>query len=58
MAKTNRTNNALISLIDDMLNVSRIERGKMEFLFEEAELLPLAQMTYEQLIPQALERKL
>lgn len=58
LAKTNRTNNALISLIDDMLNVSRIERGKMEFLFEEAELLPLAQMTYEQLIPQALERKL
>ncbi len=42
LEKTNRTNNSLISLIDDMLNVSRIERGKMEFLFEQANLLDLA----------------
>lgn len=56
--KTNRTNNSLISLIDDMLNVSRIERGKMEFLFEQTDLLPLVETTYEQLIPQAKEKKL
>ncbi len=56
--KAFRTNNSQISLIDDMLNVSRIERGKMEFLFEKINLLPLAQITYEQLIPQATEHGL
>lgn len=56
--KTNRTNNSLISLIDDMLNVSRIERGKMEFLFEKTDLLPLAKITYEQLLPQSIEKNL
>ncbi|MFA5991461.1 MAG: HAMP domain-containing sensor histidine kinase [Candidatus Doudnabacteria bacterium] len=58
LEKTNRTNNSLISLIDDMLNVSRIERGKMEFLFEQVSLLDLAKITFEQLEPIAKEKKL
>lgn len=58
LEKTSRTNNSLISLIDDMLNVSRIERGKMEFLFEEVDLLPLADLTFEQLIPIAKEKNI
>ncbi|MDE2312137.1 MAG: hypothetical protein KGJ93_03580 [Patescibacteria group bacterium] len=58
LEKTNRTNNSLISLIDDMLNVSRIERGKMEFLFEPADLLSLAELTHEQLLPIAQEKHL
>ncbi len=58
LEKANRTNNAQISLIDDMLNVSRIERGKMEFLFEKVDLMPLAQFAYEQLIPAATEKGL
>ncbi len=58
LEKTNRTNNSLISLIDDMLNVSRIERGKMEFLFEEVDLLPLADLTFEQLTPIAKEKNI
>ena len=56
--KTNRTNNSLISLIDDMLNVSRIERGKMEFLFQPADLLELAKITVEQLEPIAKDKGL
>ncbi len=56
--KTSQTNNALISLIDDMLNVSRIERGKMEFLFEETDLLPLANSAFEQLLPISKDKKL
>lgn len=56
--KTNRTNNSLIRLIDDMLNVSRIERGKMEFLFEPADLLDLVNITFEQLEPIAGEKHL
>ncbi|MEK7161794.1 MAG: histidine kinase dimerization/phospho-acceptor domain-containing protein [Patescibacteria group bacterium] len=58
LEKTNRTNNSLISLIDDMLNVSRIERGKMEFLFEQTSLLDLAKITFEQLEPIAKEKGL
>lgn len=52
------TNNHLISLIEDMLNVSRIERGKMEFLFEPTDTNELAQFAYEQLIPMAQNKKL
>ncbi|MBI5529987.1 MAG: hypothetical protein HY918_00600 [Candidatus Doudnabacteria bacterium] len=58
LEKTNRTNNSLISLVDDMLNVSRIERGKMEFLFQESNLLELAKTTFEQLEPIAKEKGL
>ena len=58
LEKTNRTNNGQISLIDDMLNVSRIERGKMEFLFEPTNLLELANLAFEQLQPMAKEKKL
>ncbi|MBL8030391.1 MAG: GHKL domain-containing protein [Candidatus Doudnabacteria bacterium] len=56
--KANRTNNSQISLIDDMLNVSRIERGKMEFLFEETDALSLADITIEQLTPMSKEKNL
>ena len=53
IAKTEVTNNALISLIDDLLNASRIERGKLEFLFEPVKLDELTKFTVEQLQPQA-----
>lgn len=57
LVKTERTNNLLISLIEDILNVSRIERGKMEFLFAQTDVLDLAKITYEQLQPLASEKK-
>lgn len=56
--KAAMTNNHLISLIEDMLNVSRIERGKMEFLFEQVNVEELARVAYETLIPQAANKKL
>lgn len=56
--KAAQTNNHLISLIEDMLNVSRIERGKMEFLFEPFNVEELARFAYETLIPQAANKKL
>ncbi len=58
IGKANLTNNSLISLIDDLLNVSRIERGKMEFLFEPCNLTDLAKFTYEQLLPIAQDKHL
>ncbi len=56
--KVEITNNGLISLIDDLLNVSRIERGKMEFLFEETSFNDLVQAAVDQLQPQAITKKL
>jgi signal transduction histidine kinase len=58
LKKTELTNNHLISLIEDMLNVSRIERGKMEFLFEPTNVEELARFAYEQLVPIATDKKL
>jgi signal transduction histidine kinase len=58
LKRTQNTNNHLISLIEDMLNVSRIERGKMEFLFEPTNVEELARFSYEQLLPIAGDKKL
>lgn len=58
LKKTQNTNNHLISLIEDMLNVSRIERGKMEFLFEPTATEELASFAHEQLIPMAQDKKI
>ncbi len=58
LRKTQWTNDSLISLIDDLLNVSRIERGKMEFLFEPIDILAITQLTVDQLAPQAENKKL
>ncbi len=56
--KAERSNNLLISLIEDILNVSRIERGTLEFLFEEVDFYNLAKITFEQLEPLAQDKKL
>ncbi len=53
LSKAEATNNSLISLIDDLLNASRIERGKMEFAFGPANLEQLVALTVEQLQPLA-----
>jgi signal transduction histidine kinase len=58
IVKAEITNNSLISLIEDLLNASRIERGKMEFLFEPTDIEELARFTTEQLQPQAALKKL
>jgi signal transduction histidine kinase len=58
LERVQSTNNSQISLIDDLLNASRIERGKMEFFFEMGDLVELAKITYEQLVPQAEIKKL
>jgi signal transduction histidine kinase len=56
--KLQATNNGLISLIDDLLNVSRIERGKMEFLFESVDVAALVNFAVDQLKPTAISKKL
>ncbi len=58
LVKTERSNNLLISLIEDILNVSRIERGTLEFLFEEVDFYNLAKITFEQLEPLAKDKSI
>jgi signal transduction histidine kinase len=58
LIKAEVVNNSQISLIDDLLNASRIERGKMEFLFEPTDISTLAKITVDQLVPQATIKKL
>ncbi len=58
LRKTMSTNNSMISLIDDLLNASRIERGKMEFIPQPTDLVDITQITVDQLLPQAEMRKL
>ena len=58
ITKANLTNNALISLIEDMLNVSRIERGKMQFAFEPTDMREITQMTVDLLAPMAEFKKI
>jgi signal transduction histidine kinase len=58
LRKTMSTNNSMIALIDDLLNVSRMERGKMEFIFQPTDLTEITQITIDQLLPQAEMKKL
>jgi signal transduction histidine kinase len=53
LERAQSVNNNLISLIDDMLNASRIERGKMEFLFEDTDIKQLVDDVISVLIPQS-----
>ncbi len=58
LERVQTANNGQISLIDDLLNASRIERGKMEFFFEPGSIEELTKAAYEQLVPQAEMHKL
>lgn len=58
VSKVMATNDAQISTISDLLNASRIERGKLEFFFEEADFEHLASESVNQLKPLAEMKKL
>jgi signal transduction histidine kinase len=57
LSRINVTNEAQISTIDDLLNASRIERGKLEFFFQEANIVPIVTALVEQLEPLAQMHK-
>lgn len=58
LERTNVTNDAQIATIDDLLNASRIERGKLEFFFEENALEPVVTTLVEQMQPLAQMKKM
>lgn len=49
---------SLVQLVEDLLNVSRIESGRMEFKLEKAEIEPVLQELYENFILIAKEKDL
>lgn len=57
LERANVTNEAQISTIDDLLNASRIERGKLEFFFDKANMVPMVTNLVEQLEPLAQMHK-
>lgn len=57
LERTNVTNEAQISTIDDLLNASRIERGKLEFFFQLGNIAPMVAQLVEQLQPLATMHK-
>jgi len=56
LADANTINDRLIRLVNNMLNVSRIEEGRMVFQLETEELSHVVRAVYSQFIPEA-ERK-
>ena len=58
LERLNITNNAQISLIEDLLNVSRIERGKMEFTYAETDIVKLTEISVQVLLPAAVTKNL
>jgi len=58
LTKTQLTNNELMSLIEDMLNASRIERGTMEFDFSQVNLVEVVEAGVVELTPQAIPKNL
>lgn len=58
LKRTNVTNDAQIATIDDLLNASRIERGKLEFFFDNAPLEPIVSALVEQMQPLAQMKKM
>ena len=58
LERTMVTNDSQIATIDDLLNASRIERGKLEFFFEEAPLEPVISTLVEQMKPLAGMKKM
>lgn len=58
LIETQFVNNSLIALIEDLLNVSRIERGRLEFTFEMTDVVKLSQEIINELYPMAQQKKL
>ncbi|RPI53858.1 MAG: sensor histidine kinase, partial [Deltaproteobacteria bacterium] len=52
------SNDRLITLAEDLLNVSKIESGKMEFVFEKADLQDIAQEVFDTFFIAAKEKNL
>jgi signal transduction histidine kinase len=58
LTKIYMSNDRLITLAEDLLNVSKIESGKMDFVFEKVDLPALTQEVYDTFFIQAKDKNL
>jgi signal transduction histidine kinase len=58
LRKVSASSERLIGLVEDLLNISRIESGRMEYNFKKTDLAKLIQGVYEELKPAAEKKKL
>ncbi len=56
--KVYESNERLIHLVEDLLNISRIESGRLQFNFEETDLTAMAESVIEELSESAKKKKL
>jgi signal transduction histidine kinase len=56
--KVYESNERLIHLVEDLLNISRIESGRLQFNFEETDLTAMAESVIEELSASAKKKKL
>jgi hypothetical protein len=56
LRKVSASSERLIGLVEDLLNISRIESGRMEYNFKKTDLAKLIQGVYEELKPAAEKR--
>lgn len=58
LSKVYQSNERLIGLVEDLLNISRIESGRQEYNFKPINLVELAQTVYEELKQKAKDKGL
>ncbi|MBU4432573.1 GAF domain-containing sensor histidine kinase, partial [Patescibacteria group bacterium] len=58
LEKVYKSNERIIDLVENLLNVSRIESGRLQFTFEEKQLQDLVASVYDELSINAKEKKL
>lgn len=58
LADVNSINSRLVRLVNNMLNVSRIEEGRMAFMLEEERLSHVARAVYSEFIPEGQRKGL
>jgi signal transduction histidine kinase len=56
--KMKDTNERMIKFVGDLLSASRIESGIFSYIFTETDIIPIADVAFDELVPQAREKNI
>lgn len=56
--KMKDTNERMIKFVGDLLSASRIESGVFSYIFTETDIIPIADVAFDELVPQAREKNI